>query len=386
MPVLVISLHLFIERPELRDGGEIGIDLLADDLALVGHDLLQQGDVGALLGPGHRHVAIAAHADGDDALVVLVALDAFFPELAQHLGVLRVIPGACAVALPFLLGAQHRLVMRGAHHDAVLVGDLGIERIVFVEGVVPHGRPEIIALQAEDQLEDLFVELVVVGAELLLHPAAERRRFVVQEDAAILDRGLAFAVLAGLHEQGVLVDHGNVGPPIPGRNADLFGEIVDAVDGAALVAARDHQRAGDTGQRPVHHLDQERFPFAGYARGIDLALANQAIDQRALADGAGDHGVRAEPFVIVHRRRSGTGDASNIRHKIAGGTDDARVVAGIDIDRRGYFGLYQGKAAARVHRLDVPGLAQGECAGSQTEAEQQRLHCVLPFCAVRTTA
>ena len=112
-----------------------------------------------MLGAGHRHIAIAAHADGDDALVVLVALDAFCPELAQHFGILGVVPGTLAVALPFLLGAQHGLVMGGAHDDAPLVGHFGTERIVFVEGAAPHGGPEIIALEAQDQFEDVCVEL-----------------------------------------------------------------------------------------------------------------------------------------------------------------------------------------------------------------------------------
>src|ERR1019366_1612698 len=152
-------------------------------------------------------------------LEVLVALDAFLPKLAQHLGILSVVPQTLAVPLPFLLGPQHRLVMRSAHHDAPLVSDLGIQRIVLIEGVAPHGGPKIVALQSKDQLEDLFIELVIVSAVLLLHPAAQRRRFVVEEDTAILHLGFALAVLAGFHEEGILVYYRNVRPKIPGRNA-----------------------------------------------------------------------------------------------------------------------------------------------------------------------
>ena len=69
------------------------------------------------------------------------------------------------MALPFLLGAQHGLVVRGAHDDAVFVGELRVERIVLVEGVAPHGGPEIVALEPQDQLEDLHIEVVIVSRQ-----------------------------------------------------------------------------------------------------------------------------------------------------------------------------------------------------------------------------
>ena len=109
-------------------------------------------------------------------------------NLLQRLGVGRVVPRAGAVPLPFLLRAQHRLVMRGAHDDAVLVGELGVQRIVFVEGVVPHRRPEVVGLQPQQQFEDFRIELVVVVSVLLLHPAGERGSLVVEKDAAIFHR------------------------------------------------------------------------------------------------------------------------------------------------------------------------------------------------------
>jgi len=56
--------------------------------------------------------------------------------------------------LPLLLRAQQRLVMRGAHDDAVLVGELGRQRIVLVEGVVPHRRPQIVRLQSKCRLQN----------------------------------------------------------------------------------------------------------------------------------------------------------------------------------------------------------------------------------------
>ena len=57
------------------------------------------------------------------------------------------------VPVPFLLGAQHRLLMRSAHDDAVFVGEPRVVRIVFSKGVVPHCGPEIVALQTKNHFE-----------------------------------------------------------------------------------------------------------------------------------------------------------------------------------------------------------------------------------------
>src|SRR5262249_17195954 len=116
--LLVILLHLFVQSPELRNLGHVTIHLLADNTALVGYDLLHELDVVLDGRAGHGHVAIAAHPDAGDALVVSVAMDALGPEGPQHVGILRVVPRAGAMARPLLLRAQHRLVVGVAHYDA----------------------------------------------------------------------------------------------------------------------------------------------------------------------------------------------------------------------------------------------------------------------------
>ena len=65
----------------------------------------------------------AAHAEGDDLLVVFVALHAGAPEVVDGLGVFGVVPWAVVAASPFFFGAHHGFFVRGAHDDAVLVGE-----------------------------------------------------------------------------------------------------------------------------------------------------------------------------------------------------------------------------------------------------------------------
>ncbi len=77
--------------------------------------------------------------------------------------------------------------MRGAEHDAVLIGRIQALRIIISDRTPPHGRPQIVALQPQQKLEDVGVGFVIDAAELLLGPAAKRRILVIDEEAAILD-------------------------------------------------------------------------------------------------------------------------------------------------------------------------------------------------------
>ena len=119
----------------------------------------------------------------------------------------RVVPRALAVAASTprwarIIGSWCEVPITMPYSSA----SCGVLGIVLVEGVAPHRRPEVVALQAQDQLEDVLVELVIEAAELLARPAAERRRLVVDEDAAVLHRRARPAnVRARLHVQRVVL-------------------------------------------------------------------------------------------------------------------------------------------------------------------------------------
>ena len=136
--LFVVFLHFFVERPDLGNLVEVRVHFTGQNFALVGDDLFEKPNVALRR---HGQVAVAAHRESDNALVVLVALDALGPEFAQLRSVGRIVPGALSVPLPFLLRTQHGLVMRRAHHDSIFIGKFRIEGIVFVESAVPHGRP-----------------------------------------------------------------------------------------------------------------------------------------------------------------------------------------------------------------------------------------------------
>src|SRR5215831_9153983 len=93
---LVIFLHFFVERPVLGYFGKRLLEVPSENRPLVGNDLLKERDVCAIR---HRHVAVAAHAQSDDALVVLITLDALFPKFAQLFAVTRVVPRAGTMPL-----------------------------------------------------------------------------------------------------------------------------------------------------------------------------------------------------------------------------------------------------------------------------------------------
>ena len=183
---VVVVLYLLIERPYLSCLLGRALGHLLDDAALVVDDALQQLRVRTV---AHGLVAVATHADGDDVVSALRAIDTFTEEAVEVLLVRLVVPGApsLAVAGILLMVACHRLVVRRSHHHTHRVGRLQVLWVVGIEGPSPHGRPQVVTLQSQDELEHLLVEAVVavVRAEGVLHPRGQTGRLVVEEQSAI---------------------------------------------------------------------------------------------------------------------------------------------------------------------------------------------------------
>ena len=273
---IVVVLHLLIEGPHLR--GLVGrfARHLFDYLPLVLHNALHQLRVGRL---AHRLVTVAAHTYGHHILGALHALDALAEELVQTLliGLIVPRPPLPAVAGILLMVACHRLMMTGAHHHSHAVGQFAVLRVVGIERPSPHGGPHHISLQAQDQLKDLLVEAMVaiVGAEGVLHPRGETGRLIVEEDAAKLHSRFAIGEHPFPDVCLLMFLNGNVSPEIPGRDAQLPTQLIDAIDGTPPVAACNHQFF-------AHGGDDEFLAFAlqvGQPQLIDVFIFTYGTNQ-----------------------------------------------------------------------------------------------------------
>ena len=234
--------------------------------------------------------------------------------------------------VPFLLRPQHRLLVRGAQDDAEFIRQPGVFRIVLVERVVPHRRPEVIALQPENQLEQPRIkQVVVIGhalgdrriragrdrAEFCHDPIGQVWRFVVQEDAAVSDRGRPLHEASRFDEQRLAVNDRHVRPPVPRGHTNLLGQAVDTVDGSPLVAPGDHERALDARQRMGHDLDEKGFPPAGDRSGVELVTVHQSVDERAPAERADDDNIPGGRRNTGGDLRADAGDAFDIGLQVA---------------------------------------------------------------------
>jgi hypothetical protein len=185
-------------------------------------------------------------------------------------------------------------MVRGAHDDGVVVGEGLVGRVVHIEGIAPHGRPHIVGLEAQEELEDLLVHFAVDAAEFFRGPAGKRRRLVVKENAAVFDCRLTQGVAPGHDGQSRLLFHRHVRPPVPGRHADLGREFVHAVGRAPPVAPGNDEGLRYPGARCGYCLQDEGLPLAGYSGGVELFGRSQLVDEPFLPERADDDDIALE--------------------------------------------------------------------------------------------
>ena len=342
-----VSLHLFVDGPDLwpllgRAAGGFGNDgpLVLENLAQQGYVALVFGLVLAVVAvfAAHGLVAVATHADGYQVFGVFGALNTEAEEVVDDLLVGLIVPRPVllAVACPFLVVARHGLVVRRAHDDAHLVGSLAVERVVGIEAPSPHRRPHEVGLEAQQQLEHAGVEVVaaIVGAVGVLHPRGEAGGLVVEEYAAVTHGRLTVGVCATFYINALVVLDRHVGPPIPRRDANLPRQLVYAVDGAAAVGAgNDHLVAG--GGYDVF------LAFALQVFGVYHTEAGQAVDACRVAYGAdNDLGVG-----MPAHRGLGAAHLADVGGQVAGGYRHALEVGRVKVD--GYAAVVKQQAAAR---------------------------------------
>ncbi len=228
--------------------------------------------------------------------------------------------------------------------DAVGGGGRVVLRVVEGERPAPDRGPQVVRLEPEHQLEDLRVHLAVeaarepgeqAGAEEFRRPAAQVRVLVIDEEAPVLHHRRALGMPSGQHVQFAGMARRNVIPPVPRGDPDLLRDVVGAEDGPALVAAGDHERAANTGQRVLHHLLERCLPSSGYSADIQRPGGNQLVDQRALADRADEHDLAIRRHLIDRHGWPDSGNRCDVGLQVAHDPDYARVIAAANHKRRG---------------------------------------------------
>ena len=213
---VIVVLHFFIERPHLRGflGGATGF--AGNNLTLIPDDTLQQLGIGIF---AHGTIAIATHANGHHIFRIFHAADAFAEELINDLLISNIVPSTIllAVAAPLLMIARHGFVVRGTDDHTHLITHLAVQGVVSIKSPAPHGGPQEIATQAEDELKAFGIELMatVVGAKGVLHPVGEARSLIVKEETTVFHGRFASGIVATLDGEILLFHHRYIGPPIP---------------------------------------------------------------------------------------------------------------------------------------------------------------------------
>ena len=315
--------HFLVRHEDLRDLVGFFAGLPFDDDALVGDDLREGFALFVeRLRAVHAPVMHAAHANGVDVLETPDLREAVFEELQHVVLVRNVVVLALAAHFPLAVHvAVHRLAVRGADHDAVPVGGFGIAlHHVERDGAAVHGRPERVRLQAEQQLEDLRVGLRAdrkhlrrflrdfgidqvrrFRLERLRRPRREAPVLVVDEDAAVFDRGSLRGAERLRQGEGIAFFRRDVRPPFVGRDAEHPGKFDDAVSRAALVRTCDHEPRLAVF---VHDGELERFRAVVL---LDLPALEIRFEQGRIRSADHDVGVRRVradfKFRVQHVRR-----------------------------------------------------------------------------------
>ena len=264
---------------------------------------------GLVVGGAHQHAVAVGQYGVGQGHGILAGADGVQAALAQGLGFFAGIVGGVGIGGADALAVLARLIdIHGAAQQIVVLrlhpgelvagfqGGIGVVVIahalhtVGIEAVGPHGGPEVVALQADHQLEDFIIKQIVEAAVMAVGEAVQVGVFIVEEEAAVVDRGAAGDRLQRRRGegQGVAVGGHRIGPPDPGADAaQVLGDVEQAVERAALVRAG-HDHAGlAAGGDDLDLITLEIGSLEALAAGGDVPVEVQVPDQLVL-EGAGD--------------------------------------------------------------------------------------------------
>ena len=286
--LVIIIEHLTVECPDLWGLGGWFPGDISYDFSLFRNDLFHQPEVSlSTTCIGHRTIFVTSHTDGHELVVTLAILDSLSEETFDGILVGQPVPFTVAIVLlmsnPLLLRALHRLMVRGTHHDAILISQSGILRIILIEAVAliqsvlilqdryqrlvfleraPHGRPEAVCLEAKEEFEDMGIHLAVHAPKLISSPGGHTRELIIDEETTIFHLRLSTLHRAWLGKDLLMLGYRRIRPPIPRRHPHLSGNLVNAIDGATHIATCHHQGTLHTLGRMINGLDDKALPLA----------------------------------------------------------------------------------------------------------------------------
>ena len=175
---------------------------------------------------------------------------------------------------------------------------------------------------------------MIVTPVLFLNPSGERGSLVVQKNSAVLDGGFALEVPTRANEKGFLRRDRHIRPPVPRGDADLFGNLIEAVDRSVLVASRDDESRGHSGKRIGDGLDEVRLPLALERGRIDLVLADQSVEESASAERSDNHHPTFKSALSIQKAGRNARDPQDVAGEIVCRAGYSRVVVPVDRERR----------------------------------------------------
>ena len=97
---------------------------------------------------------------------------------------------AAFIAAPFIMRSHQGFVMRSSDNYSHFISQYRIQGIIVIESTAPHGRPEKISLQAQDQFKHMTIELMIKAPEILKCPSGKRRSLIIQEYTPVFNQGM----------------------------------------------------------------------------------------------------------------------------------------------------------------------------------------------------
>ena len=323
--LVIVIKHLAIESPHLRSLRSRFTGSLGYHLALSSDNFLHLSEVSLpATRISHRTVFVSTHTNRYEILIVLGFLYSFREETGDSLPVGLPVPVGIAIVFlmsdPFLLRTHHRFVMRSTHNDAIFICQTRIFGVILIEAVAlihsilifqnrnqrlillegaPHGRPETVGLETQQEFEDMRIHLAVHTPKLIPSPGSHAGELIVDKDTTIFYLRLPRLHVALLHKHLLMLSHRHISPPIPWRNAHLSGEFIDAIDGASHIRTGNHQSLIHSLHRMFQGLDHVALPFSLQGFFIEQAPFSQSGNHISLTIRTDNDGITHRPFAVA---------------------------------------------------------------------------------------